>query len=64
MGVMNADNDNLVRAARDVVASLGLSDDPCGDCGTCGVRRVFAIDVRDRVTDIVRITNAPEDFLV
>jgi predicted aldo/keto reductase-like oxidoreductase len=62
-GYMYAYGYRNLEAARGVVASLGLSDDPCGDCGTCGVRCAFAFDVRDRVTDIARIMNVPEDFL-
>jgi len=62
-GYMYAYGYRNLEAARGVVASLGLSDDPCGDCGACRVRCAFAFDVRDRVTDIARIMNVPEDFL-
>jgi len=62
-GYMYAYGYRNLEAARDVVASLGLSDDPCGDCSTCGVRCAFSFDIRDRVTDIARIVKVPEDFL-
>lgn len=62
-GYMYAYGYRNLEAARGVVSSLGLSDDPCGDCGACGVRCAFAFDVKDRVTDIARIKNVPEDFL-
>ena len=62
-GYMYAYGYRNLEAARDVVASLGLSENPCGDCGTCGVRCAFSFDIRDRVTDIARIKNVPEDFL-
>jgi len=48
--------------AHSVVASLGLSDNPCGECSACSVRCAKAFDVKDRVTNISRIKHIPADF--
>jgi len=50
-------------AAHDLVASLELPADPCGECRDCGVRCASAFDVRERVTDIVRLRQTPREFL-
>lgn len=62
-GYMYAYGYRNLEEARGLVASLGLTVNPCGECGECGVRCTFGFDVRDRITDIARIRNIPEDFL-
>ncbi len=62
-GYMYAYGYRNLEAARGLVASLDVPVNPCGECGECRVRCASAFDVRDRVTDIARIRNIPEDFL-
>lgn len=50
--------------ARETVASLGISDNPCADCTDCTVNCRSGFDVRTRVTNIARIQNVPSEFLV
>ncbi len=50
--------------ARELVVSLGLSPRPCGECSVCPVRCPQGFAVRERVEDIVRIRQVPEEFLV
>ncbi len=50
--------------ARETVASLGISDNPCADCSDCTVNCRSGFDVRSRVTNIARIQNVPSEFLV
>lgn len=53
---------NLV-AAQDVVLSLALPRDVCGDCGACGVTCTNRWNLRDRVRDIVRLRDVPTSFV-
>ena len=50
--------------ARETVASLGISGDPCSDCTECTVTCRSGFDVKSRVTNIARIQNVPSEFLV
>ncbi|MFW6203164.1 MAG: aldo/keto reductase [Marinilabilia sp.] len=50
--------------ARETVASLGISDNPCADCLECTVSCRSGFDVKNRVTNIARIQNVPSEFLV
>jgi predicted aldo/keto reductase-like oxidoreductase len=63
-GYMYAYGYRNLEAAHDTVASLKLPEDPCRDCSSCSVRCASAFDVRDRVSDIVRIGRMPGDFFV
>ncbi len=49
--------------ARVTVAEAAPPSGVCADCGSCTVRCAMGHDVRDRVTDIARITAIPEEFL-
>jgi aryl-alcohol dehydrogenase-like predicted oxidoreductase len=49
-------------AAYDLVASLGVAENPCAGCPDCSVRCVMGFDVRDRATDIARLQAAPAEF--
>jgi len=49
-------------AAYDLVASSKVSENPCGSCAGCAVRCAQGFNVRERVTDIVRIQAAPPEF--
>ena len=50
--------------ARETVASLGVSDNPCANCSECTVNCRSGFDVRGRVTNIARIQQVPAEFLV
>jgi aryl-alcohol dehydrogenase-like predicted oxidoreductase len=49
-------------AAYDLVASLGVGQNPCLGCGRCSVRCTMGFDVRGRATDIARLQSAPAEF--
>ncbi|HKK68122.1 MAG TPA: aldo/keto reductase, partial [Bacteroidales bacterium] len=49
--------------ARETVVALGISDDPCANCDDCSVRCQAGFDVRNRITNIARIQNVPNEFL-
>ena len=61
-GYMYAYGYRNLEAAHDTVASLRLPEDPCKDCSSCSVRCASAFDVRERVSDIVRLRRMPGDF--
>ncbi|PWE01279.1 aldo/keto reductase [Marinilabilia rubra] len=50
--------------ARETVVALGVSDSPCDDCDECSVKCQSGFDVRNRITNIARIQNVPNEFLV
>ena len=50
--------------AQDLVVSLGLSSDLCGDCSLCQVRCPSGFDVRAKIRDIVRIREIPTEYIV
>jgi len=53
---------NLV-AAQDLVLSLALPRDICGECGACPVACANRWNLRDRVRDIVRLRDVPTSFV-
>ena len=53
---------NLV-AAQDLVLSLALPRDVCGDCVACPVACANRWDLKDRVRDIVRLRDVPASFV-
>ena len=61
-GYMYAYSYRNLGAAYDLVASLGVSQAPCGDCSSCRVRCTMGFDVRDRASDIARIQAAPAEL--
>jgi len=50
-------------AAQALLLELGLPDSPCSDCATCAVQCAKGFDVRERVSDIVRLKSVPREFL-
>lgn len=50
--------------ARDTVVALGISDDPCSGCTDCTVNCPEGFDVKTKITNIARIQNVPNEFLV
>jgi predicted aldo/keto reductase-like oxidoreductase len=53
---------NLV-AAQDLVLSLALPRDVCGECGACSAACTNRWNLRDRVRDIVRLRDVPTSFV-
>jgi aryl-alcohol dehydrogenase-like predicted oxidoreductase len=51
-------------AAKQALREVDLSDLPCRRCPECTVECTMGFDVRERIVDIARIGNVPEDFLV
>jgi hypothetical protein len=62
-GYMYAQSYRNLGEAYDLVASLHLPENPCRDCSACSVRCVSGFDIKNRVTDIARLTAVPEEFL-
>lgn len=50
-------------AARDLLVSLEVADSPCTECGACPVRCARGFDVKERITDILRLRDVPVEFL-
>jgi len=46
------------------MANANFSDNPCENCGTCSVKCPSHFDVRQKIMDIARLRNVPEEFLV
>jgi predicted aldo/keto reductase-like oxidoreductase len=49
----------LALAPVDVAAAA----DACGACDTCSVNCNMGFDIRDRITDVARIANVPDEFV-
>jgi len=50
--------------AKETLQSVDLPNAPCADCQICTVHCSMGFDVRNRILDIVRLNDVPEDFLV
>jgi len=50
--------------AQDLVLSLGLSAELCGDCSLCPVRCPSGFDVKSKIRDIVRLRDIPTEYIV
>lgn len=50
--------------AKQLMEELQVNSNACQDCSTCSVTCSNSFNVRDRITDIVRINDIPNDFLV
>ena len=53
---------NLVEA-QDLLYSLNLPANPCGDCGSCSVRCLNQWNVSERLRNIVRLRDVPSEFI-
>jgi predicted aldo/keto reductase-like oxidoreductase len=53
---------NLVEA-QDLLASLNLPANPCGDCGPCPVQCLNRWNVSERLQNIVRLRDVPPEFI-
>ncbi len=52
------------KMAYSLLNELGTGSDPCEDCTACTVNCTKRFDVRNKISDISRLINVPEDFLV
>ena len=50
--------------ARDTIKDISPAVPSCGRCTECTVSCAMGFDVRDRVLDIARVRDVPEDFLI
>lgn len=50
-------------AAQDLLSSLRLPAQVCGDCGSCPVKCISGFPVSSRVRDVVRIREVPPEFI-
>jgi predicted aldo/keto reductase-like oxidoreductase len=50
--------------ARQTLDFLDLTDIACRNCRVCKVKCAMGFDIKERILDIVRIKDIPEDFLV
>ncbi len=54
---------NLAKA-RETMERIDLSRLACNDCSTCSVKCTMGFNVRDKIKDISRIKDIPQEFLV
>ncbi|HOB82998.1 MAG TPA: aldo/keto reductase [Bacteroidales bacterium] len=45
------------------LADIDLSRNPCGNCETCKVNCLSSFDVKNKIMDIARLKDVPEDFI-
>lgn len=50
--------------AQELIANLELPDNPCEICNNCKVECTQNFQVRNRIADVTRIKNVPEEFLI
>jgi uncharacterized protein len=48
---------------RELLAKLGVQSDPCRDCSDCLAECSKGFNVREKITDVSRLHNVPEEFL-
>ena len=53
-----------MKKARDVLVDHQIEANPCQDCSVCTVRCVKGFNVPQKLADISRIVDMPDDFLV
>ncbi|HTR99951.1 MAG TPA: aldo/keto reductase [Bacteroidota bacterium] len=51
------------RGARSLLRDLGLGADPCGECPSCTAHCAKGFAVRERICDVSRLIDIPEEFL-
>jgi predicted aldo/keto reductase-like oxidoreductase len=51
------------RAAKELVGSAGVDPRPCAGCDACTVSCIKGFDVRERIADVARLHEVPEEFL-
>lgn len=46
-----------------ILSDTGISANPCESCDCCQVKCMSDFNIRDKITDIARLKNLPEDFI-
>jgi uncharacterized protein len=54
---------NNGRQAYELLTDLRMSGNPCGDCKECNVVCAKNFAVAERITDVMRLTTVPQEFL-
>jgi uncharacterized protein len=49
--------------AKNLLADLGTSTDPCIDCRSCNIECLRQFSIRERISDVSRLVNVPSEFL-
>jgi hypothetical protein len=49
--------------AKDAIDELALTGDLCNECASCSVKCVAGFNVAQKVNDIARLRNIPQEFL-
>jgi predicted aldo/keto reductase-like oxidoreductase len=49
--------------AKSLLGELGINSDPCSDCETCSVKCSGNFKVKEKITDVSRLVNVPDEFL-
>lgn len=52
------------KMAKQLITSLNFSDNPCTNCDVCSTQCNKKFDIKARITDISRIKNVPDGFLL
>jgi len=50
--------------AKELIDEVNLNCDPCSDCVTCSVKCTAGFNVAQKIKDISRLCNVPQEFLV
>jgi predicted aldo/keto reductase-like oxidoreductase len=50
--------------AKDTVLSANLPEAPCGGCDVCGIECTMGFDIKNRIENIARIRQVPDDFII
>jgi predicted aldo/keto reductase-like oxidoreductase len=51
------------RQAQDLLLSLNISNNPCAGCAQCSATCTKNFAISERITDVMRLTTVPEEFL-
>ncbi|MCB9259850.1 MAG: aldo/keto reductase [Ignavibacteriales bacterium] len=54
---------NDSKKAHELLMSLNLNDNPCSDCKNCSVSCAKNFNVTKKITDVMRLTKVPTEFL-
>lgn len=50
--------------AQSLLGELKLPENPCADCSTCTAECAKNFKINERIADVMRLTNVPQEFLV
>jgi predicted aldo/keto reductase-like oxidoreductase len=51
------------RQAQDLLMSLNIPNNPCAGCAQCSATCPKNISISERITDVMRLTSVPEEFI-